>query len=288
MELLQRIAADIRGTASAPTSPARFVGSALTVKPGYLTSSAAATAPVAERFATASAASTAAAASRSAGNSPVAAAATTTAGAGAAACLRDSPPAWAGPRASQRAVGQHQHQRFSKDDAYLHALDQHSRGRLPGCTTHKPQHSVTLEQAAPTNLTTWGAASQEALRWWVLWRRDWWGERRGGRDVARDEVQETGRRRAGTGRPCKKPCSSLPACPRLPPAPPPASSHRSLPPEGATHGIKSSLMGFFSAGSGTDGGFVSENGLAEVSGRQQGGHPRLRVQWAGAAGSTAG
>ncbi|PSC70271.1 flagellar associated [Micractinium conductrix] len=204
MELLQRIAADIRGTASAPTSPARFVGSALTVKPGYLTSSAAATAPVAERFATASAASTAAAASRSAGNSPVAAAATTTAGAGAAACLRDSPPAWAGPRASQRAVGQHQHQRFSKDDAYLHALDQHSRGRLPGCTTHKPQHSVTLEQAAPTNLTTWGAASQEALRW-------------------------------------------------------------SLPPEGATHGIKSSLMGFFSAGSGTDGGFVSENGLAEAA-----------------------
>ena len=56
----------------------------------------------------------------------------------------------------------------------MQALDQHSRGRVPGYTGHRPQHNVCLEPPPPSALTTWGAASQQALR-----RCGWCGVVRG-------------------------------------------------------------------------------------------------------------
>ncbi|PRW20502.1 flagellar associated [Chlorella sorokiniana] len=165
------------GSASAPTSPAARRGP-MAVRPGYLTTAAAAQLPIAERYA-------APAAPLSAGNSPLAArrgsgsfsaggsslspggrpASLTTGGAAAAACFRDPSPATA-PAARPASAGSSGGSQppVRKEDAFLYALDQHSRGRVPGCTLHKPRHNVSLELPPPSKLTTWGAASQAALR----------------------------------------------------------------------------------------------------------------------------
>ena len=153
-------------SASAPTSPAM-------PRPGWLTTAQAAQLPLAELAA--------AAASRSAGSSPTAAAAAQPAcapreqsasacraalasGAGARECLTEGPLL---SRASPPRRGAQPPP--PKDAVLMQALDQHSRGRVPGCTTYKPRGGaqVALEPAPPSRATTWGAASQQALRWWA-------------------------------------------------------------------------------------------------------------------------
>ncbi len=147
------------------------------MRPGYLTTAAAASLPVAERYAAAatqaapplSAAADScsspcgARASRlSSGPSRPGGVAAAYTGRQAAACFRDPPAAWAQPAlglATKGSTGE----RHSKDAVYLRTLDQHSRGRLPGYTGHRPQHNVALDLPPPSSLTTWGAASQEAL-----------------------------------------------------------------------------------------------------------------------------
>lgn len=172
-------AGSFSGSASAPTSPAALRGPMMTVRPGYLTTAAAAQLPIAEKYA--------AAAPLSAGNSPLVAqrsscsfsaggsslspggrpASVATAGSGAACCFKDSAlaavPAVRPASGSSRSPGQPP---VRKEDAFLYSLDQHSRGRLPGCTLHKPRHNVSLELPPPSKLTEWGAASQAALRRW--------------------------------------------------------------------------------------------------------------------------
>ena len=167
------------GSASAPTLPAALRGPMMTVPPGYLTTAAAAQLPIAEKYA--------AAAPLSAGNSPLAAqrsscsfgasgsslgpsgrpASLATAGSGAASCFRD-PPLAAVPAVRPASGGSRSPAQppVRKEDAFLYSLDQHSRGRLPGCTLHKPRHNVSLELPPPSKLTEWGAASQAALRRW--------------------------------------------------------------------------------------------------------------------------
>lgn len=181
-EMLGRVSSGRRhagghgGSASAGASPVAPRGQ-MTVRPGYLTTAAAAQLPIAEKYA--------AAGPLSAGNSPLAAqrgggsfsagcgsisrggrsASLATAGAGAAACFTD-PPLSAAPAARPASAGARSssHSPVRKEDAFLYALDQHSRGRVPGCTLHKPRHNVSLELPPPSKLTTWGAASQAALR----------------------------------------------------------------------------------------------------------------------------
>lgn len=127
--------------------------------------------PLAERYAAAAATRSAGSspcASPSAGCAPSAAAgrAALTNGAGARECLTE------GPLLSRSAAGAHAHAgaRLPKEAVLMQALDQHSRGRVPGCTLYKPRGGaqVALEPAPPTRATTWGAASQQALRWWVV------------------------------------------------------------------------------------------------------------------------
>jgi hypothetical protein len=145
-------------SASASVSPA----AAAPARPGYLTTAAASQLPIAEAFA--------ASLSLSAAISPRIAALKSQAAQGArnstsnagydmptAAVSSVAPPALPTAGGSTGC-------RPSKADAFLAALDQHSRGRLPGYTGHRPQHNVSLELLPPTKLTTWGAASQEALR----------------------------------------------------------------------------------------------------------------------------
>ena len=145
----------IRSTASAPVSPA--AGAA--ARPGYLTTAAASQLPIAEAFA--------ASFSLSAGSGPkIAALGSQTPQRPSNGANSSMPTAAArhGPTPELTAAAGGTACRPSKADAFLHALDQHSRGRLPGYTGHRPQHNVGLELPPPTKLTTWGAASQEALR----------------------------------------------------------------------------------------------------------------------------
>lgn len=280
-ELLHRSAADLsmgssaaasccRGV-SAPGSPVAMHAPAA-VRPGYLTTSAAASLAVAERYGapprsaagdSCSASCAADARQPASGSGRRAGSAAVFNGSQAAACFQDPPAAWAGP-VPDRAGGAGMGVRPSKDAAYLRALDQHSRGRLPGYTGHRPQHDVALELPPPSKLTTWGAASQEALR-----RQDGAGAgagdgfcqmRRGGSERSRCRhlliwYQPDRHLDAAYPRRATSAVLVLLTCPRRP-----------APPAGAaTHGSKSACLAFFSGGSAASQGFVSENGLADAA-----------------------